>query len=679
MARTEGVANSSAPYLCKDKPTDSRCGVALPEFEPGQPFDLGRNCGGTSLQVCNSSSSGACAAPNSVNCVLCKAQLQAVSEIIPTFDAIAKTFVQIDYDYQKFYYTSDSKTTSAQVPQWIQDFCTSKEIGDKCCVGLYEKEIARNIEDQQELAKSAARNAAKFGVIIPIPPLDAGSQNMLDAVKKCSLDVFSAYRPNVSGNNVGIGTVNNDVLKDIYMPAIKAYTNNIDFIEAAAKQYQGVLSSAYLTYIATLPPSASREAWNAEAQRNGWILAGMYYMQITQKSANLLPSTDNIPAFKFAGVVNPDTDQSPESIRDDRNNINAMPKLFKYIDESNSSDDSDIATAALSEITEASGSSMSGMLTQFMHDISGSPGELAENPLYNISLWGYRMMITVQLVFVLTVVITSLMAGLTAANFLVIGTGMTSTPWYEAFKAAWGLTSPFLMLAMSGLFSIGAVLGIYLPLIPYTIFLMGAVGWLMATIEAMVAGPIIALGILSPSGQHELLGKSEPAVMIIFNLILRPALMVFGMMASMLVAVVVVTMINQGFAKVAFNIIRAPGLVEGIFFMMAYTSLLVTALSKVFSLIHVIPEKVLTYIGGQAISYGEGEGLQGMKQGMEGGASGMSSAGKEAGGAPAAGITKNAQDKAHEEHESRGEGVKATRGGRNTSGGNAPQAPPPPP
>ena len=176
----------------------------------------------------------------------------------------------------------------------------------------------------------------------------------------------------------------------------------------------------------------------------------------------------------------------------------------------------------------------------------------------------------------------------------------------------------------------------------------------------MVAGPIIALGILSPSGQHELLGKSEPAVMIIFNLILRPALMVFGMMASMLLAVVVVTMINQGFAKVAFNIIQAPGLVESIIFMIAYTSLLVTALNKVFTLIHVIPEKVLTYIGGQAISYGEGEGLQGMKQGIEGGASGMSGGAKEAGAAPAAGVTKVGQDDAHAKADKGGKGEGAT-------------------
>jgi len=668
LARNQDVANSPAPYLCKSQPGDARCGVVLPVFEPGTPFNLGDTCGGT-LTVCNSSSTdGACKDPHSVDCALCKGQLQALSDIIPTFAAVANTFVQMDYDYQQFFYTSDSKTTSDKVPQWIQDFCTSKDIQGKCCVGAAEYNESMRAADLKR--RTASRNRQDPFYRAPVNNNET-IPDTVDPVAKCSYGLFGEdYFPSGSGNNSGPGTVNLTVLKDIYMPGIKSYTNNVDFIKAAATQYQAVMNGAYLTFLATLPPSATKAAWNQEAQKNGWILAGMYYMQITQKSANQLPSTKNLPQLNFPMVKNPDTGQS--DIKLYRNNINAMPSLFRYINENNSGD-SDLAVSTASEINEASWTSMNSMVSSFMHDISGPPGKLAENPLYKISLWGYNMMIVVQFLFALTTVLVAVAAAVMATNFLVVGTGMTSPPWDEAFKAIWNFTSPFLILALSGLFSIGAVLGIYLPLIPYTIFLMGAIGWLMATIEAMVAGPIIALGILSPSGQHELLGKSEPAVMIIFNLILRPALMVFGMMASMLLAVVVVTMINQGFAKVAFNIIQAPGLVESIFFMMAYTSLLVTALNKVFTLIHVIPEKVLTYIGGQAISQGEGEGLQGMKQAMEGGASGISGGAKEAGAAPAAGISKVGQDDAHAKSDTAGAG--ATARANQKAGVSAPDAP----
>jgi len=665
LAKNQDVANSPAPYLCRINPTDSRCGKEIPPFESGTPFDLGQECGGV-LQVCDVSANGWCKNPKSINCVLCTAQHQALTEIIPAFDTIAKTFVQMDFDYQNFYYTSSSKTTPDKIPEWIKNFCTANKIENQCCVGIGEWQLKKNAEELEKITNASFMSSVyrnvRTGGAAPPPPAN-------DPTTKCSFTFFDKdYFPNgPSTSGQSSVNINLSVLKDMYSPAILSYINNINFVTAAAEQYQAVLNGAYLTYLASLPPSATTAAWNREAKNNGWILAGMYYMQITQRSANLLPNKDNTPLLRFNSVPNPDTVQpGQKDIRAYRNNINVVSDLFKYIDDANNDNNSNgAAMSAISAITSSTWA-MNSMLSQFMHDVSGTPGKLAENPLYKISLWGYNMMIVVQFIFALTLVLTTVFAAVTATNFLVVGTGMTSTPWYEGFKAAWGFTSPFLMLAMSALFSIGAVLGIYLPLIPYTIFLMGAVGWLMATIEAMVAGPIIALGILSPSGQHELLGKAEPAVMIIFNLILRPALMVFGMMASMLVAVVVVTMINQGFVKIAFNIIQAPGLVEGIFFMMAYTSLLVMALNKVFSLIHVIPEKVLTYIGGQAISYGESEGLQGMKQQMEGGASGISSGGKEAGAAPAGAVTKLAQDKAHEKSDDQNPGVQAKNRNRDT-------------
>ena len=261
------------------------------------------------------------------------------------------------------------------------------------------------------------------------------------------------------------------------------------------------------------------------------------------------------------------------------------------------------------------------------------------------------------------------------------GSGFTTAPWYEAFKTMTGMIAPFWALALSALFSIGVTLGVYVPFIPYIIYTMGVIGWLMATIEAMVAGPIIALGILSPSGQHEILGKSEPAVMIIFNLILRPSLMVFGLVTSLYLSVVAVTLLNQSFLKVAKDIISHPALVENILMMMMYTLLIVTVLNKVFTLIYVIPEKVLTYIGGQAISYGEGEGLAGIKQGMEAGASAISGAAKEAGGGVAAGVTKTREA---EEHEGSAEvkakkasaGAKSGKQPPGASGGAAGGAPP---
>lgn len=634
-----GVDSSNPPYsyLCILSPNDPRCGAPIPAFNPAKTsYNLdavgAQGCG--ELKFCDSTvpnlqsipacvsnahsthcidqlKSFKCYEPNSLSCQLCKAQRQVLPEIISIFDSVAKKFVELDYQYQQFYYYSTPQTIN-KTPSWIQDFCNAQGLQNKCCNG-----------------------------VINLGPVTMPDPN-------CSRATFyTNFPPN--GSN-GAGSVNSDTLKQIYVPyGLLPYTDNVDFISAAVNQYVGALAGAYTNYITTLPPT-QLAGWQIEAKNNGWILAGMYYFSIARANASIQVDMGTLPTFSM--TVSSPTGKQDSPIKDNRNNIDVMPALFSAISKAGGGDElSGVSSPAVSEISETSWTSTHSMLSSFMSDVTGRSsrvvGKLAENPLYKISAYGYSLMISTQLLFWTTAAMLTVVAGLSSINFQVMGTGMTASPGYEAAKAIWGTISPFWILMLSALFSIGAILGIYLPLIPYTIYIMGAVGWLMATIEAMVAGPIIALGILSPSGQHELLGKSEPAVMIIFNLILRPSLMVFGMMASMFLAVVAVTMINQGFAKVAFDIISAPGLVEGIVFMIAYTSLLMMVLNKVFSLIHVVPEKVLTYIGGQAISYGESEGLAGMKQAMEGGAGAMSGGAKEAGGAGGAGMTKYKQDEAH--------------------------------
>jgi conjugal transfer/type IV secretion protein DotA/TraY len=171
-----------------------------------------------------------------------------------------------------------------------------------------------------------------------------------------------------------------------------------------------------------------------------------------------------------------------------------------------------------------------------------------------------------------------------------------------------GPTAQFLMIFLLPAFYafigylivMGGILAVYIPLIPYVVFTFGAIGWLISVVEAMVAGPLVALGIISPSGQHELLGKAEPALMLIFNIFLRPSLMIFGLIAALLMASVVMTMINTLFWPVVFVRVGLMGGLLSIFMIMgAYVMLAFAALNKVFSAINVIPQQVMRWISGQ--------------------------------------------------------------------------------
>src|SRR5690349_3180008 len=98
----------------------------------------------------------------------------------------------------------------------------------------------------------------------------------------------------------------------------------------------------------------------------------------------------------------------------------------------------------------------------------------------------------------------------------------------------------------------------------------------------------------------------------------------------------------------------APGLFESILFIAAYVSLITTALNKTFSLIYMLPERVLTWIGGHAVQYGEGEALGTIQRAVEGAAGGIAGAGKEAAGAAVSGAMSFQKAAAEEEKESTG-------------------------
>lgn len=105
---------------------------------------------------------------------------------------------------------------------------------------------------------------------------------------------------------------------------------------------------------------------------------------------------------------------------------------------------------------------------------------------------------------------------------------------------------PFLGAWMGIMLTIGFLDAYYVPFLPYMIFIFGAVAWFLAVTEAMVAGPIVGLGITHPEGEGAM-GKAEAGFMILINVFLRPSLMVIGYIAAITLSYVVVYAINAGF------------------------------------------------------------------------------------------------------------------------------------
>lgn len=182
------------------------------------------------------------------------------------------------------------------------------------------------------------------------------------------------------------------------------------------------------------------------------------------------------------------------------------------------------------------------------------------------------------------------------------------------------ITSPIL-IAWSGIFiAIGFSTAYYVPVMPYMLFIFGVIGWLMAVIEAMVAAPIVALGMTHPEGDGAL-GKADQAIMILMNVFLRPAMMIIGYLAAIALCYVSIWILNSGFSHVMQFIqgdsstgnawkggsgyTNWAGMYGFFFSVLIYTTMYLTLAQKAFDLIYTLPDHIMTWIGGPASQVGE--------------------------------------------------------------------------
>lgn len=444
------------------------------------------------------------------------------------------------------------------------------------------------------------------------------------------------------------------------------YVENSDFMNAAIGEYMAALVGAVSANIQQQMENVTLTDWLKTANDNGWILAGGFYYKIASMNSN----NQNAAKPILAVSTMPNDTKNPNDLNNYRNNYQATGDMLSMMTAANQSSVGFANTPGVtSDISSALGSTTSGLLSMW----KGFLTEDGSNPLIAITSFGNSLMLITQILFLVVSAAVVIATSLATINPMVLGTGITMNPLGEGIKALVGFLGPFFVILVGSLFSLGAILGIYIPLIPYMIFTIGAIGWLIACIEAMIAGPIIALGILSPGGQHDILGRAEPALMQLFNLFLRPSLMILGMMIAMLLSVAVVKLVNAGFLAVSQELVDAesgPTLVEQIIFIAAYTSFVVTALNKAFSLIYVVPERILTWIGGPAVQYGEQEALHATKQAVEGAAGAATGAAKEAASSLQSGTMATRQSMLEKEaREGKGEGAAMLKKKNDLTGG----------
>ena len=156
---------------------------------------------------------------------------------------------------------------------------------------------------------------------------------------------------------------------------------------------------------------------------------------------------------------------------------------------------------------------------------------------------------------------------------------------------------PAVLIIVGAMWTIGASLAIYTPMVPYFMFMVTALGWLILVIEAIIAAPIVALGLIAPA--QEELGKIVPALGIIASMFLRPILMIIGLIMGAKLFKAAISMVNLGF-QFSFSLLRAQtgiSLFSWVVETILYTAFILTLVNKSYALIYQVPDKILRWIG----------------------------------------------------------------------------------
>ena len=113
---------------------------------------------------------------------------------------------------------------------------------------------------------------------------------------------------------------------------------------------------------------------------------------------------------------------------------------------------------------------------------------------------------------------------------------------------------PLAFVVLTMMFTAGIQFALVIPITPYIIFRAGQTSWVLNSIEAMVAAPLLGFALLLPGG-HGQYGHSIPAVRMLLNVVFKPVLMVFGVIASMVLIYNVVVYSAQGFNMMGDSIV----------------------------------------------------------------------------------------------------------------------------
>ncbi len=363
-------------------------------------------------------------------------------------------------------------------------------------------------------------------------------------------------------------------------------------IDTAANNYENALRAAAKTVVSQTSDRARTDFLNSAAD-GGWIFAGTWYNHVVkmndvmQSTLNALPTSDpiDITDKETSDVLLTYQDAMATATEYAKNRVESVRNTYYAETDVRAPREGEGAWEYVKKLISAP---FMGAINQMTQEIAGSN----LNHMSQMKSFGDTIVGTGEVVMVAM----STAAG-AANSWAAQGTAKIGFD----FGAALGSITGIVTVMITALFFFGATLSTYVPMIPYITWTTSVVNWFVLVFESVIAGPLFAVAHIHPDGD-DAVGKAGPGYMMILSLIMRPTLMLFGLVGGMLLTQPIVGIINVSFMTVVAGVQSdsLTGIVSFLTYVAIYTITMTTVVHIVFSLIHWIPDNILRWLGGHA-------------------------------------------------------------------------------
>ncbi len=324
-----------------------------------------------------------------------------------------------------------------------------------------------------------------------------------------------------------------------------------------------------------------------DAVKMGWVSAASFVNTLARSAGRIQSAARNVPE---ASMYSKELEGwSPQGLAAVKGVVQALAQ------------DVDYQPMALAVGTEIGGSRAAsegkggGLLRWMLNFMDPEDVIVADsgNPLLDLANMGYGLMET-ALAAMGALAATSAGANLFEA-IPVVGKAA------DVFEPTWEVLDGVVTTVIGILLIAGAVLAYVVPAIPFIRFVFGILGWLLSVIEAVLAVTVFcAAHVTRGEGDRLMIEGTKQGWLLLPALILRPVLMLFGLVLGYFLFLAVMGLFNEIWLPRINDMTQLSGLdlIDFTALMVLYVMVAYGIVNACFKAIDLLPNAVLEWIGG---------------------------------------------------------------------------------